>query len=111
VLRRTMAALLLILPVLAVAGWMAGASPAVWLLPGLALTAGALALGPHVGLERAALVLSVVWATIVIGPSLFLRTVPAVLDPTVLPAWAVALAGLSAVLYLRRHDYERAPQR
>jgi hypothetical protein len=111
VLRRTLVALLLVLPVLAVAGWVAGASPAVWLLPGLALTAGALALGPHVGLERAALLLGGAWVALAVGQGVVLRTVPAALDPAFAPAWIAALSVLSALLYFRRRDFERAPQR
>ena len=54
VLRRTLAVLMVVIPALAVAGWMTGASPARWLLPCLAFTAGALALGQLIGLRWAA---------------------------------------------------------
>ena len=58
VLRRTLAVLAAVIPALAVAGWMSGASPATWLLPCLAFTAGALALGELIGLRWAAAALA-----------------------------------------------------
>ena len=69
VLRRTLAVLVVVIPALTVAGWLAGASPARWLLPCLAFTAGALALGELIGLRWAAGVLALAWTAGVITPS------------------------------------------
>jgi hypothetical protein len=83
VLRRTLVALLVAIPVLGAAGAVVGVSPARWLVPSLALVAGALALGGTVGLQRAAQGLGVLWAVAVVAPSLVLArpSVPAGLDP------------------------------
>jgi hypothetical protein len=105
VLRRTLAVLVVVIPALAAAGWLAGASPARWLLPCLAFTAGALALGELIGLHRAAGVLAAAWTVGVIAPSLFGAWTPPVLEPASMPYWA-ALAGLTAIaLVLRRDAY------
>ncbi len=69
VLRRTLAVLVVVIPALTVAGWLAGASPARWLLPCLAFTAGALALGELIGLRWAAGGLALAWTAGVIAPS------------------------------------------
>jgi hypothetical protein len=105
VLQRATAALVVVIPLLAVAGWAVGASPARWLLPCLAFTAGALALGEVIGLNRAAIGLAVGWVTAVVAPSMLTATSPELLEPRALPAWA-ALTGLIAiVLVLRRNAY------
>jgi hypothetical protein len=105
VLQRATAALVVVIPLLAVAGWAVGASPARWLLPCLAFTAGALALGEVIGLNRAAIGLAIGWVTAVVGPSILTATSPELLEPRALPAWA-ALTGLIAiVLVLRRNAY------
>jgi hypothetical protein len=105
VLRRTAAALLVMIPVLAVAGAMAGASPAGWLLPCLAFTAGALALGELVGLYRAATGLALGWAVVVVAPSLVSARLPVLLEPAVWPGWAAAVAVVVVVLVVRRRAY------
>ena len=87
VLRRTLAVLVVVIPALAVAGWLAGASPARWLLPCLAFTAGALALGELIGLRRAAAVLALAWTAGVIAPSVLTDRSPLVLEPASLPYW------------------------
>lgn len=61
-LHRTAAVLAAVVPILAVAGWGTGHSPAQWLLPCLAFIAGTLALGGLVGVDRAALGLTVTWS-------------------------------------------------
>ena len=94
------------IPALAVAGWMTGASPARWLLPCLAFTAGALALGELIGLavggrrprdrvdrrrdhaERAD------------------RPGPVVLEPASLPYWAGLIGVIAVALALRRDAYK-----
>ena len=52
----------MVISVLVVGGWLVGVSPARWLLPCLAFTAGALALGEVVGLQRASTGLALGWA-------------------------------------------------
>ena len=105
VLRRTVAVLAVVIPALAVAGWLVGASPARWLLPCLAFTVGALALGEVVGLHRAASGLALAWAVVVVGPSLLLAWPPVLLAPASLPGWAAATAVAAVVLVVRRHAY------
>ncbi|GAA3625304.1 zf-HC2 domain-containing protein [Kineosporia mesophila] len=98
-LRRTLAMMLALLPVLTVAGLLTGHSPAVWLLPALALTAGSLLGGPLVGgVDRAAVALGVIWAAAVVVPSLQTRHAPAVLTAGSQIWWALVTAALVAVL-------------
>jgi len=105
VLRRTLLALMVVIPALAAAGWAVGASPARWLLPCLAFTAGALALGEVVGLSRAAIGLAAAWVIGVVGPSMLTATSPVLLAPGALPAWAALTAVVAIVLALRRDAY------
>jgi Putative zinc-finger len=105
VLRRTAAALLVVIPVLAVAGALAGASPASWLLPCLAFTAGALALGEVIGLYRAATGLALAWAVIVVAPSLIRARPPVLLEPAFWPGWAASVAVVVVVMVVRRGAY------
>ena len=108
VLRRTLVVLAVVVPVLAISGMFTGLSPALWLLPCLALTVGALALGPVLGPARASLAVVGLWAIAVVSPSLVLREPPSVLDPANLPAWVAALAAAGAILAIRRRAYVRA---
>ncbi|MGC9665714.1 hypothetical protein ACNTMW_04055 [Planosporangium sp. 12N6] len=109
VFRRTLAVLAVVMPVLVVAGLAVGTSPARWLLPCLAFTTGALALGEIVGLARAAAGLAIGWAAVVVLPSLATARPPAVLDTTSLPAWAALTAVTSVLLIIRRDAYTRLP--
>jgi hypothetical protein len=101
VLRRTAAVLVVVIPMLALAAVLAGGSPVLWLLPCLAFTVGTLALGTVVGLARAATVLAVGWAVVVVIPSLLAGAVPVVLQPVSLPGWVLA-AVLAALVVHRR---------
>jgi hypothetical protein len=105
VLRRTVAVLVVVIPALGVAGWQVGVSPARWLLPCLAFTAGALALGQLVGLHRAATGLAVAWAVAVVGPSLVTQRPPAALSGASLPAWALATVVITVLLVVFRPTY------
>ncbi|GIH05484.1 membrane protein [Rhizocola hellebori] len=105
VLRRTLAVLVVIVPALAVAGWLTGASPAAWLLPCLAFTAGALALGELIGLRWAAAALGLAWTAAVITPSLLTLRVPLLLQPVSLPYWAALIAMIAVALVVRRDAY------
>ncbi|HET8642427.1 MAG TPA: zf-HC2 domain-containing protein [Pseudonocardiaceae bacterium] len=105
VLRRTLAVLLVVIPALTVAGALAGASPARWLLPCLVFTAGALALGELIGLRWAASALALVWTAGVIAPSVLAARAPLILEPVSLPYWAGLLAVIAVALVLRRDAY------
>jgi len=105
VLRRTVVVVVAVIPVLAVGGWLVGASPARWLLPCLAFTVGALALGEVVGLQRAAIGLAVAWVAVVVGPSLVTARPPVLLAAASLPGWAVATVVVATVVVVRRGAY------
>jgi hypothetical protein len=107
VLRRTLAVLAVVIPALAVAGAVVGVSPARWLLPCLAFTAGALALGEVVGLQMATRGLAAVWIVAVVGPSLWADRIPVVLDAAGRPVWLAIFIGTAALLAIRRHTYTR----
>lgn len=109
VLRRTLGVLAVVIPVLAGAGWLAGQSPAVWLLPCLAFTTGALALGELVGLHRAATGLALTWLVIVAGPSLLAESTPTILGTASLPGWGALAAIAAVVLAIRGRGYTRMP--
>ncbi|MFV2017042.1 zf-HC2 domain-containing protein [Micromonospora sp. LOL_023] len=106
-LRRTLAVLTAVVPMLAAAGGLTGHSPVLWLLPCLAFTAGALALGGLVGVDRAALGLSATWSVGVIAPSLVGQRLPVILEAGSWPGWAAATAGLVVVVLLRATHYGR----
>jgi hypothetical protein len=105
VLRRALAVLVAVIPVLAVAGWLAGASPARWLLPCLAFTAGALALGELIGLRLAAGALALAWTAGVIAPSVLTTRTPVLLESVSLPYWAGLTAVIAVALVSRRGAY------
>jgi hypothetical protein len=107
VLRRTVAVLLVVIPVLGLVGWATNASPAVWLLPCLAFTVGTLALGAQIGVARAALGLTAVWTVFVVAPSLLTRGLPLLLQPASLPGWGLAIAVAAVVLGVRSQAYAR----
>jgi hypothetical protein len=110
VLRRTLAALLVILPPLILAGLLVGASPALWLLPGLALTTAALTLGAVIGVGRATAALAGLWTLVVILPVLARGSTPVPLEPTGRPFWiALALASAAALTRLRE-GYQQGPR-
>jgi hypothetical protein len=109
VLRRTAAVLAVVIPALGVAGWLVGASPARWLLPCLAFTVGALALGGVVGLNRAATGLALGWALAVVTPSLVTARPPGLLASASLPGWAAATVVVAIVVVARRGAYTGLP--
>ncbi|TDV51920.1 zf-HC2 domain-containing protein [Actinophytocola oryzae] len=104
VLRRTLAVLVVVIPLLALGTW---TSPVRWLLPCLAFTVATLALGGFVGLRRAAVGLVVAWALFVVGPSLVTARVPVVLEPAALGVWAAVTVVCAAVVRLRATVYTR----
>jgi len=109
VLRRTLAVLVVVIPALTVAGLMAGASPARWLVPCLAFTAGALALGELIGLHWAAGALALAWTAGVITPSVLFARSSLLLEPASLPYWAGLIAVIAVALVLRRDAYTGIP--
>ncbi|MBG7702437.1 zf-HC2 domain-containing protein [Streptomyces sp. MC1] len=101
-LRRTLAVLTLVIPALAAVGGLAGGSPALVLLPALALVCACLALGGVVGVSRAAALLSTGWALLVIVPALGDTTPPPLLRESATPAWGAATVLLSGAVVLCR---------
>jgi len=106
-LRRTLAALLVILPPLAGAGAVVGASPSLWLLPGLALTIAVLALGAVIGVGRATGVLAGVWILAVILPALVRVWPPVALEPGSAPVWAAVIVVGGGLLLRFRDGYQQ----
>jgi hypothetical protein len=109
VLRRTLAVLAVVIPLLAAGGLLVGASPARWLLPCLAFTGGALALGELVGLHRAAIGLGLGWVAVVVAPSLVTARTPLLLAPASLPGWAVLTVVVAVALVVRGDRYTELP--
>ncbi|HEY3261232.1 MAG TPA: zf-HC2 domain-containing protein, partial [Pseudonocardiaceae bacterium] len=105
VLRRTLAVLVVVIPALALAGSLVGASPARWLLPCLTFTAGALALGEVIGLRWAAGALALAWTGGVIAPSVLAARTPVLLEPASLPYWAGLIVVIAVALGWRRGAY------
>lgn len=109
VFRRTASVLTLVVPVLAVAGRMVDASPARWLLPCLAFTLGALALGQLVGLRRAAWGLVLFWSAAVVAPSVVTARTPALLEAASFPGWTVCAAVAAVVVLARGRTFGQLP--
>ncbi|MFF5011325.1 zf-HC2 domain-containing protein [Streptomyces phaeochromogenes] len=105
VLRRTASVLGVVVPVLLVGGWVTGVMVAQWLLPCLAFTSTTLALGGVVGVTRAAVVLSTVWAGMVVAPTLATSRTTFALQTDGLPAWGLILAIGIGVVIARRGAY------
>ncbi|MFD8546647.1 zf-HC2 domain-containing protein [Streptomyces sp. NPDC059649] len=109
-LRRTTAVLVVVLPALLVGGWLTGTMTAAqWLLPSLAFTSTALALGSVVGVTRAATGLLVAWGLVVVVPASATGRVPhalqLVLQPDQLPVWGLLLALGTGAVIARRNAY------
>ncbi|WP_328439502.1 zf-HC2 domain-containing protein [Streptomyces sp. NBC_00444] len=105
VLRRTASVLGVVVPALLVGGWVTGVMVAQWLLPCLAFTATALALGGVIGVTRAAVVLAGVWAAVVVAPTLAASRMTFALQTGVLPVWGLILALGIGVVIARRGAY------
>ncbi|MEV7186927.1 zf-HC2 domain-containing protein [Kitasatospora sp. NPDC093102] len=109
-LRRTTSVLVVVLPALLLGGWLTGTMTAgQWLLPSLAFTSTALALGSVVGVTRAAVGLAVAWGVAVVAPASVTGRVPAVLQlalqPDRLPVWGLLLALGTGAVIARRDAY------
>jgi anti-sigma factor RsiW len=105
--RRTVAVLLVVLPVLGVAGWLTGTGVALWLLPSLAYTTGTLALGGLIGITRAAYVLVAVWVALVVLPSVAAHQQTFALTTGALPVWAGVFALTTVVVALHKGAFTR----
>jgi hypothetical protein len=106
-LRRTLAVLAALVPVMALISWGTGHSPLLWLLPSLACTAATLALGGRIGVPRAAAAVAVVWALVAVVPAVLTDHLPALLSAGSQPLWAIATLALAAVVHLRADDFRR----
>ncbi|WP_329563347.1 zf-HC2 domain-containing protein [Kitasatospora sp. NBC_01266] len=105
-LRRTTAVLAVVVPVLLVEGWLTGATTAAqWLLPSLAFTSAALALGSIIGVTRAAAALVATWVAVIAAPAWPAGRVPVALQPHQLPLWALLLALGTGAVIARRNAY------
>ncbi|EXG80645.1 hypothetical protein [Cryptosporangium arvum] len=107
VLRRTLAVLVVVLPVLLVAGLSTGTSLALTLLPCLAFTAGTLALGAFVGVRPAAIGLGLAWSGAVLLPSLASESLSPLLRPGSTALWAVAAVAFAALVPLVATHFRR----
>jgi hypothetical protein len=110
-LRRTLAVLATLAPVMALIGWATGHTPLLWLLPCLAGTAATLALGSRIGVPRAAAAVAVTWMLIVVVPAVVTDRLPALLTAGSQPAWALATVALAVVVHLRADDFRRLGSR
>ncbi|MFJ1881208.1 MULTISPECIES: zf-HC2 domain-containing protein [unclassified Streptomyces] len=120
-LTRTAAVLVLSIPALTLAGAALPASAgrpgaAAWLLPGLAMTLAALALGSYVGCRTGATSIAVAWAAAVVLP-VFAASPPAALaaatgaaryfaGPAAQAAWAAGALVCAALLAVRRRSFD-----
>ncbi|MBR8641013.1 zf-HC2 domain-containing protein [Streptomyces tuirus] len=109
VLRRTAVVLTVVIPVLAAAGGAVGVSPALCLLPCLALTVGTLALGSVTGVRRAAATLGSVWVLAAIVPSLLTSRPSVLLAPQSLPVWGLALVVAALATTVRARAFTTLP--
>ncbi|WP_326610642.1 zf-HC2 domain-containing protein [Streptomyces scopuliridis] len=105
VLRRTTSVLVVVISALLVAGWLTGAAVAQWLLPCLAFTTGALALGGLIGVTRAAIGLVAAWAAVIVAPTLAVSRTPVALQAEALPVWGAVFALGVMVVIARRGAY------
>ena len=110
-LRRTLVVLAVVVPCTLAAEALTGApAAAAWLLPCLALTAAALALGAAMRLDRACWLLAGAWTAAVVVPALAAQAMPFVLDSGWLAAWAAVAVVAAAVIALRKEEYRWAPR-
>ncbi|MEV5203359.1 zf-HC2 domain-containing protein [Streptomyces sp. NPDC053720] len=120
-LTRTAAVLVVSIPALTLAGAALPASAGwpgavAWLLPGLAMTLAALALGSYVGCRTGATSIAAAWAAAVVLPA-FVTSPPAALaaaagaaryfaGPTAQAGWAAGALVCAALLVVRRRSFD-----
>ncbi|KDN17558.1 zf-HC2 domain-containing protein [Amycolatopsis rifamycinica] len=107
VARRTLAVLVVVLPVLGVAGWLTGTAPALWLLPSLAFTTGTLALGGLIGVTRAAYALVAVWVAALVLPTVAVQRPTFAFSTGAWPVWAGIFALTTVVVALHKGAFTR----
>jgi hypothetical protein len=110
VLIRTIAVLVMAIPTVML-GMVAGhATAVVWLLPGLALCAGALALGSSVGIERACAGLALLWMVVVLAaaPPVRLTAAATLIEPsgTASALWGCALVASIGIIAVQRDRFD-----
>jgi hypothetical protein len=110
-LRRTLAILATLVPVMALISWNTGHAPLLWLLPCLAATTATLALGSRIGVPRAAAAVAVAWTLVAVVPAATTDRLPQLLSAGSQPGWAVATVALAAVVHLRADDFRRLGSR
>ena len=110
-LRRTLAVLAALVPVMALTSWSTGRFSLLWLLPCLAATAATLALGGRIGVPRAAAAVAAAWILGVVVPAVATDRLPALLSVGSQPAWAVTTVAFAAVVHLRADDFRRLASR
>ena len=107
---RTVVVLIIAIPTVTAGMVTVGVGSAAWLLPGLALSAGALALGPVAGIERACAGLAILWGAVVFAaaPPSELAAAATLIQPTghVQALWAVALVVAGSVVVARRDRFD-----
>ncbi|MFJ1730511.1 zf-HC2 domain-containing protein [Streptomyces sp. NPDC088254] len=104
-LRRTAAVLTLVVPALFACGWATGVTVAQWLLPCLAFTAMALALGGVMGVTRAVVVLAAAWVAVIVAPTLATHRMTFALQTGGLPVWGLILTLGVGVVIARKGAY------
>ncbi|MFF2405799.1 zf-HC2 domain-containing protein [Streptomyces sp. NPDC058092] len=121
-LTRTAAVLGASIPALTLAGAAlppsaGGPGPAAWLLPGLAMTLAALALGSYVGCRNGASSVAVAWAAAVLLPAFATSSAPGIATPAAEAAryfagpaaqggWAAGALGCAVLLVVRRRSFD-----
>ena len=106
-LRRTVLTLLPLVVVSAVIGLLTGAAPpGLWLLPCLALTTSAIALGSLIPLPAAAATVTGAWSALVLAPALTDDRSTALLGASAWPGWLIVLALTGTWVLVRRHAYQ-----
>jgi hypothetical protein len=106
-LRRTATVLAVIIPMLGLATDRTGVSLALALLPCLAFTTTAIALGAFIGVRLAALGLAAAWGSVVAVPAVFTAHLPVVLAPGSLGVWALIVVATAAVAMTRADRFLR----
>ncbi|MFG1606824.1 hypothetical protein [Actinoplanes sp. NPDC049265] len=106
-LRRTLAVLVVIIPLLALAGAGTGVSLAMTLVPCLAFTAATIALGAVLGVARAAIGLTVAWVLAVLTPSVLTHHLPVLLRPGSLGIWLLLTVAMAGFALSRADSFRR----
>jgi hypothetical protein len=107
--RRTLGVLAVLVPVLTAVGLVTGTSLGVALVPALAFTSATLGLGSVLGVRRAAVALTAVWALVCLAPPVLLDGATYLSRPDLVPVWGAAFVVGAVVTLLRRDAFGRLP--